>query len=163
MSQSERKLPVSGQQKLGEWGRGGSKGRAFSLKAKLPPPPLPSIQLCQSHPLGKPPSPLPHTPSPNPHSLFGGWGVGRNYSLQFSTKSMNSRHLILHPSNLGLGPLHVLAKFKITAPEKSKENAIMDVQWGRGVVEEGMRDRMKLRHRDKNGGSNTHETPHQQE
>lgn len=32
---------------------------------------------------------------------------------------MNSRHLILHPS-LGLDPLHVLAKFKITAPGEER-------------------------------------------
>lgn len=43
---------------------------------------------------------------------------------------MNSRHLILHPRNLRLGPLHVLAKFKITAP--GEEQGKWDYGYGVG-------------------------------
>uniref|UniRef100_A0A2R9C6F4 Uncharacterized protein n=1 Tax=Pan paniscus TaxID=9597 RepID=A0A2R9C6F4_PANPA len=97
---------------LGGWGRrgaGGSKGRTFSLTGSFPPlPPLPWIKLCPSPTFGNPLLSLAHDPSPNPGPLFLGGGARgcRNHSLQFSTKCMNSRHLILHPS-LGLGPLHV--------------------------------------------------------
>uniref|UniRef100_A0A2K5RCW4 Uncharacterized protein n=1 Tax=Cebus imitator TaxID=2715852 RepID=A0A2K5RCW4_CEBIM len=100
---------------LSGWNRGGgeelgaARGRhSASQAASLPLPPLPWIKLCESHPLGNPLLPLAHDPSPKPGRLFlGGGGRGDvENSLQFSTKSMNSRHLILHPS-LGLGPLHV--------------------------------------------------------
>lgn len=60
---------------------------------------------------------------------------GRNHNLQFSTKPLNSRHLILHPS-LGLGPLHVLAKFKITAPgEEQWQVGLKMWNWGEGEEE----------------------------
>uniref|UniRef100_A0A2I3SE54 Uncharacterized protein n=1 Tax=Pan troglodytes TaxID=9598 RepID=A0A2I3SE54_PANTR len=84
-------------------------GHSASQAASLPLPPLPWIKLCPSPTFGNPLLPLAHDPSPNPGPLFFGGGGARgcrNHSLQFSTKCMNSRHLILHPS-LGLGPLHV--------------------------------------------------------
>jgi hypothetical protein len=46
-------------------------------------------------------------------------GGVKNHSLQFNTKFRKSKHLTLHPS-LGLDPLYVLAKFKITAPEEEQ-------------------------------------------
>ncbi|KAL4836452.1 hypothetical protein H8958_020833, partial [Nasalis larvatus] len=101
---------------LGRWGgeelgavRG---GHSASQAASLPLSPLPWIKLCPSRTLGNPLLPLAHDRSPNPGPLFLGRGGGggargcRNHSLQFSTKCMNSRRLILQPS-LGLGPLHV--------------------------------------------------------
>lgn len=95
------------------------------------------------------PFPLVHAPSPNPCSRLG--GGGRNHSLQeFSTKLMNSKHLLFHPNLLGLGPLHVLVKFKITAP--------------REVGFEGLGGgRSNGRGRDRNGGSETQEILHEQE
>lgn len=72
----------------------------------------------------------------------------KNHSLQFSTNSMNSRHLILHPS-LGLDPLHVLAKFKITAPGEERREVGL---WTSG---EGGRRRRRNRQRQKWRQQNT--------
>ena len=75
---------------------------------------------------------------------------------------MNSRHLILHPS-LGLCPLHFFAKFKNHCPRRrAGVNGIMDVEWGEGWKEREI-CRMKERHRNRNGGSDTQETSHKQE
>lgn len=74
---SKRKLPVSGQQTRGEWGRkGGSKGRAFSLTASVPLPPLLWIHSCASH-IYLETHPLPyHSPLPLTLILFL-WGGGQ--------------------------------------------------------------------------------------
>lgn len=69
--------------------------------------------------------PLVHAPSPNPCFRLG--GGDRSHSLQeFSTKLMNSKHLLFHPNLLGLGPLHVLVKFKNHCPKRS---GIRGVGW----------------------------------
>lgn len=68
---------------------------------------------------------------------------------------MNSRHLILHPS-LGLGPFHVLAKFKITAPGEEQGEGTVDVEGGGGGGRRREKYRMKQRHIDRNGGSDTY-------
>lgn len=112
------------------WESGGGRGAARDRHSASQPTSPFHLSLgysCASH-IHLETHPLPyHTPLPLTLTLFFGGG---HHNLQFSTKSMNSRHLILHPRNLGLGPLHVLAKFKIAAP--GEEQGKWDYGYGVG-------------------------------
>ena len=83
------------------------------------------------------------TPPPLTLARFGGGGRLSPSHQEFSTKLVNSKHLILHPNLLGLGPLHVLVKFKITASREAGGSGIRGVGWRRRGKK--MRQRQKWR------------------
>lgn len=103
---SERKLPVSGQQTLESGGgRGGSKGRAFSLTASVPLPPLPWMHSCASHIyLGNHPLPY-RTPLPlTLILLFRGGGQKPQPSIQHQIHEQHTRNPPPQQSRAGSPP-----------------------------------------------------------
>lgn len=86
---------------------------AFLQPHRQPPPSTSALDKAVSVTSAWKPTLSPKcTPPPQTLARFCA-GEGLSHSHQeFSTKLMNSKDLILHPNLLGLGPLHVLVKFK---------------------------------------------------